>query len=135
MRVALFGFEPAIGHSLECLLGGEPGVQLVGFPQRWCPGEEVEDAVPDVLLAVPPSAEWAHSFHDALPETRLLLMVEWHLCEQFQNAPGVGVFDRFQGYQDLLDMVLHQPSGENKKEPPAFGGGLLATPEPYDNRL
>jgi hypothetical protein len=125
MRIGLFGFEPAIGHSLETLLRGEPGVQLVRFPQRWKPGEEVGTGVPDVMVAVPPSPEWAHAFHAALPETRLLLMVEWHAREQFQDGPAAGVFDRFQGYEGLLNLLL-----QNKKEPPAFGGGLLATPGP-----
>lgn len=103
MRVALFGFEPAIEHSLQSLLSAEPGVEVI----RWCPGQQ-EGGTPDVLVAVPPTVEWVHALHEVLPRTRLLLMVEWNHREQFQNAPVAGLFDRFQGYQGLLDLVLDQ---------------------------
>lgn len=108
LRVALHGFEPGIGHSLESLLAAEPNVEIVRLPRRWNPGEDTECVVPDVLVAIPPSVSWVEQVRTALPRTRLVVMLEWQLRDHFVSTPVNGIFDRFQSYQGLLDMVLAQ---------------------------
>lgn len=108
LRVALYGFEPAIQHSLESLLSAEPGVEIVHLARRWSPGEDVACEVPDVLVAVPPSVSWVDEVYKALPGVRVLVMVDWQVRDQFAGSPVAGIFDRFQGYHGLLEMVLDQ---------------------------
>lgn len=109
--VALVGFEPAIQNSLLSLLRGEPDINVVSFPPRWHPLDELPllSTAPVVLIGASWTEEFVTRLTDLFPRATYIWQGRW-------TRPEVGFqSQQFFDYKELVRLVrasaMPPPSG------------------------